>query len=305
MKLSCFVILSVFVFFSLFQANAQTPQYFNFNNSSASTNSFPLNSTSSNKVQWIYAPGALTSLGNGSGSPAYSGNITRVYFRTSTTATPTYTDFTISLGQVMGTATNFGTTSGTYTFLTGLTQSFYQASYVLTGIGSSNNWRYVDLQTPFLYDPSLALIFEMKVSAGTGLSVYQSTISGQMQRVYGPYASATGTNNTSLVDFGVDLAPATPCSGTPVPGLTTMTPSGTVCPAQLVTFGVQNFASLGSGITFQWQSGSSAGGPWSNIGGATNATYQSTFSSNTWIRCMTTCTNSGLSNATTHVDVVM
>ncbi|HMX41672.1 MAG TPA: GEVED domain-containing protein, partial [Saprospiraceae bacterium] len=54
----------------------------------------------------------------------------------------------------------------------------------------------------------------------------------------------------------------------------------------------------GTGITYQWQS-STDGANYSNIAGATNATYTLTQSSATWYRNVVTCTVSGLSDNST------
>jgi hypothetical protein len=182
---------------------AQTPQFYN-NFGGTSTNSFPLNTTTSNKVQWIYGPNSLNSMGP-TGNPAFSGVITKVYFRINTAnASSVYSNFTISLGQPLGTATTFSPTTGTFPFVTGLQECFFSTSFSLTG-AQSGAWYGIDLQNPFLYDPNLALVFEMKVSGGTGNSVGQVINSGQNQRIWGGFANPSGTTGTGLVDFGVDL----------------------------------------------------------------------------------------------------
>jgi subtilisin-like proprotein convertase family protein len=101
---------------------------------------------------------------------------------------------------------------------------------------------------------------------------------------------------TNLIDAGgggaqdqyfiVDYANAV-CSGTPAPGNTNTT-SAAVCPATNFTLSLAN-ATSGTGVTYQWQSGPSATGPWTNIGGATNSTYTSTLSATTYFRCAVTC----------------
>jgi hypothetical protein len=94
-----------------------TPQYYN---SAAGTggNAIPLggNGYATNKAHFIYGPAVFNSNGT-TGSPAYQGNITTVYFRiTSGTNTVTYSDFTISLGQNEGTSTTFAnSTFSTFT----------------------------------------------------------------------------------------------------------------------------------------------------------------------------------------------
>ena len=109
-----------------------TPQFYN-SSSGTSYNSFPLNSAT-NQVQWIYGPGEFNSTGP-TGTPAYYGLITKVYFRLGTTAgATTYTNFSISLGQNVGTQSTWGTSSGSgYAFTTGLTPVFTQASYTMSG----------------------------------------------------------------------------------------------------------------------------------------------------------------------------
>ena len=169
-------------------AQVGTPSYYN-TFAAATGNSFPLNSAT-NKVQYIYGPNLFYTGGTGVGSPVGSGNqITKVYFKMiGYSAATTYTNFTISLGQNVGTATTIPST----TFNTGLTQCFYQASgYQLLG-GAANNWYGITLQTPFSYDPSLSLVFELKVSAGTGTNTVGNTsVTGQNQRLYAAYAATT------------------------------------------------------------------------------------------------------------------
>ena len=172
------------------------PSYYN-SNTGASSNAFPLSSTTSNQVQWIYGPNVFNSAGS-TGTPSGGGTISKVYFRIITAATASYTNFTISLAQNIGT-TNAWTSS---TWATGLTQVFYQATYTVTGVASS--FYGITLQTPFAYDPSKSLIFEMKVSAGSGNTMAQGGTTNQ--RIWGLYGASAGTSfGSGLVDFGFDL----------------------------------------------------------------------------------------------------
>jgi len=226
----------------LHQAFAQTPAFYNTASSSGS-NAFPLSSATVNKVQWIYGPSLFNS-GGSSGTAATGGAITKVYFRlgTSVSATASYSDYTISLGQNVGTTTTWS--SGTFT--TGLTQCFYQATFSMTGVTASS-WYGITLQTPFGYDPSKSLIFELKVSAGSGNQVVQSGSTNQ--RVYGAYSATSGTAGSGLVDFGFDLA-ASPNDV----GISTLINPSSVCGAASDPFIVQiknngnNALSSGLGI---------------------------------------------------------
>ena len=87
------------------------------------------------------------------------------------------------------------------------------------------------------------------------------------------------------------------CSGTPNPGNTIASVTA-VCPTNPVTLSLQN-ATPGAGVTYQWQSGPSATGPWTNISGATNSSYStSTLAATTFFRATVTCSgNTGTSTA--------
>jgi hypothetical protein len=181
---------------------AQAPQFFNDFGGTA-YNAYPLNSTTNNRLQSIYAPGELNSSGP-TGTPAGSGFITKIYFKTGTTisASAVYTNFTIGLSQ------NAGTTSA---FVTGpyyaTTTVFYQPSFSLTGVAATS-WYGITLQTPFFYDPSLSLVVEIQVSTGTGNQIANtSTTSPNNRRLYSLFSSSTGTANTGWLNFGMDVQP--------------------------------------------------------------------------------------------------
>jgi subtilisin-like proprotein convertase family protein len=84
----------------------------------------------------------------------------------------------------------------------------------------------------------------------------------------------------------VDVSSA-PCSGTPAPG-NTVSSVGTVCSGISFNLSLQN-PTPGSGVTYQWESATSAGGPWSPIAGATNATLTTSQTAATCYRASVTC----------------
>lgn len=181
-------------------AKAQ-PVFFN-GASGTTSNTIPLSSTS-NKVQWIYGPTLFNTAG-ATGTPSPSGLITKIYFRLGTTvnSSANYTDFTISLGQNQGKNTTWSST----TYASGLTQVFYASSFTMTG-ATSSSWYGITLNTPFAYDPSLSLVFDLRVASGTGNHVSLTTAGGN-QRNFGTFASSSGTIGAGLVDFGFDLKPS-------------------------------------------------------------------------------------------------
>ena len=85
------------------------------------------------------------------------------------------------------------------------------------------------------------------------------------------------------------------CSGTPDGGTAT---AGvySFCNSGSTLLSVSG-ASTGSGLSYQWQSGPSATGPWTSISGATSATYTTpTLTTTTYYQRLFSCSNSGLSN---------
>ncbi len=99
-------------------------------------------------------------------------------------------------------------------------------------------------------------------------------------------------------DFAMSVS--TPCTGTPAPGNTVATPS-TVAPAGTTVLSLAT-ATAGTGVTYQWQSGSSNTGPWTNVGTST-ATYTATIAATTWYQCAVTC--SGVTTTSNPGQVIM
>ena len=98
-----------------------------------------------------------------------------------------------------------------------------------------------------------------------------------------------------VVDYIVTIATPPLCSGIPTTGSTVLTPTygnaSTPFVASLTGLPVA------TGLTFQWQSSTSSTGPFSNISGATSATYSFTgLTMNTYFQCIVTCTSSGSTN---------
>ncbi len=266
----------------------QTPDFYNFNAGSAAT-PFPLNSTSNNKVQWIYPPGIFNSMGTLGGTPAFLGLVSKVYFRASASTIGNFTDFSISLAQNRGTQTSW--TSGTFNL--GMTNVVPAGPQTITT--SAGNWFEITLQNPFLYDPTRSLVVEMRQNSFTnGVTIRENPGIGNA-RITGGYVNTTGTLSGGLADFGFDLVAPTPCN-TIATIAGTLTPNNpTVCSGQTISLTAPN-ATLASGLTYQWQS-SPNGTFWTNIGGATNINYQpAPMTVTTHFRLIITCTSNSVSD---------
>ncbi len=194
------------------------PQYYN-TNTGTSSNSFPFNVTGGKAVNSLFLAGEFIQP-----TPLPPGQqINRVYFRTSTAATKTYTNLHILMAQdVITTLTSGQFYPGPWDTV------FFSASETLTS--TAGGWMLVGLNHPFPYDPtkSLVLFVGQCGTSGSGQSVFNSTYSG-IRRVWSvggcpfvPYASGDG----SMLNFGVDVIPmpvpsVNRCLLFPTPGVNT------------------------------------------------------------------------------------
>jgi subtilisin-like proprotein convertase family protein len=112
----------------------------------------------------------------------------------------------------------------------------------------------------------------------------------------GPNTTPCGAANWGQVeDYTVNVLANVPCAGTPVPGNTVSTVA-TACFGSPFTLSLQN-TTAGTGVTYQWQSATTAAGPWTAIAGATNMTYVGSMTTALFYRCVVTCgANAGNSN---------
>ena len=113
---------------------------------------------------------------------------------------------------------------------------------------------------------------------------------GALTFVWDSDFSTTGTGWVA----NITCISGTQCAGTPSGGTAVATPNSINCS---VTSSVLSATGLSTdcGISYQWQSAPAAGGPWTNIAGATADTYTASPSSNTYYRIVSSCANSGLS----------
>ncbi len=114
----------------------------------------------------------------------------------------------------------------------------------------------------------------------------------------------TGGGLLSPVVVPLSGAGGPPCSGTPSAGTATVSP-GSGSSTTAFTLSLTGYT-LATGLTFQWQSGPSSTGPWTNISGATNITYGFTgITANTFYQCIVTCSGFAAANSTAAEAVLM
>jgi hypothetical protein len=289
------------VFFSLFSRSigyAQTPTY-SYTVTSPSNNAFPLQSTTTNMVQWLFTPSDF------SPTVPTGVNITTIYLKPSTITSgsnPTFTSFQIKIGN---TSLN-SLVSGTWN--TGLTTVLSSASYGMTVSGT--NWIPITLTTPFYYSGSNFIVEISQLGYGTtgGLNLaHDYTNAGR--RMYGSATGSTGTAGTGQLIFGFDAGPAN-CTGTPtIPVLTTapMTPAAPLCANS--TMALAASYTFINGITYQWQSAATSTGPWANVTNGTGATTLNYTTgpvpSTTWYRLGVTCSTSNITSYSAPYQVIV
>ena len=96
----------------------------------------------------------------------------------------------------------------------------------------------------------------------------------------------SGINNRGFLG-SVSFISGTACTGTPNAGITS-TSVNPICPSVPFNLSMAN-ATFTSGLTYQWQSSSSASGPWANIPGANTSSYIASQTVDTWYQCIVTC----------------
>lgn len=102
-------------------------------------------------------------------------------------------------------------------------------------------------------------------------------------------------NYSSSGNAAYSLSVSCPCSATPNAGTAAATLTTVSCANPSTNLSATGLSS-GCGISYQWQSSPTGGAPWTNIVGATNATYTASPISNLYYRIVTLCAISGLSN---------
>lgn len=126
----------------------------------------------------------------------------------------------------------------------------------------------------------------------------QVTFSANVGTTYYVLVTAFSTNSGNYT-LARTCIPA--CAGVPSPGAISPVTS-TNCAGTSRTLTLSGY-SIANGITFQWKSSPTSGGPYTNIAGATNDTYTFTTASTQYYVCTVTCTNGGGSATTAEVVV--
>ncbi len=161
-----------------------------------SSSTFLLGSPSyARHTQCLYAPGDFTG--------AVAGHIVRLYYRYGNSGVAlgnTLGDFSISLIQTSATSLNG------VQFLTGL-QSVLEVNSFSIPPGQSGNWFSIDLDTPFLYDPTQSLVVDTRfeTSSNTAFGTYSTSGTTGRKIMSSSTTDLSGEAWGTLQDVGFDL----------------------------------------------------------------------------------------------------
>jgi hypothetical protein len=139
------------------------------------------------------------------------------------------------------------------------------------------------------------------LNPNTTYQVRVQSSNGTNSPIYSQIFNAAGTGS-GYTATGTFLTLPLACSGTPAAGVTAGPASA--CSGANFTLSLTGAVSGQTGVTYQWQS-SADGFSFTNIGGATNATFVANQSAETYYQCIVTCTNSGESAISTPIQVGM
>ena len=298
--------LYIFGLFCMFFVQAGLAQFVQIGTSTAASSylygPYYRSSTASvfnySKYAYIYTATELSGIPPGS-------MITQIEWQKASGTITAPNTFQILLANNSATTLTTGTTWGAVT--AGATSAYLSTTQGFTAAGPG--WESFVLTTPFIYTGGTLQVMTDHVYAGVASAAnnfYRETATGMAigwaSNLVGSATTAlTTTYGNNRPNIKIHYVPGTACTGTVVAGTANASVSA-VCPS--VPFNLSLTGNtLASGITYQWQSGPSATGPWTNIAGATNSSYQASQTVDTWYQCVVTCTASSSTAISTVVGV--
>ncbi|MBS1775913.1 MAG: hypothetical protein JSS64_06490, partial [Bacteroidetes bacterium] len=279
------------------------------------TNNLIANMNSSSTMGGLYLPSATyvrayhntisfdyTSTNTGTIYGVYSTGTTSVSIR----------DNIISITQP-GTGTKYGL------YYSGTGKISNYNNIFLNSTGGTNNYGYNSAASPTTYttlaswkaansnayDSASVSVDPMFLSVLFGNYTPTNAALDNLGSPVGVLVDINGTNRSlTTPDIGAYEFSVPPCAAQPTAGNSVISTSNT-CVNTKVNLTLSG-NSIASGLTYQWQSGSSISGPFTNISGATSPTASVTVisSGTTYYRCLVTCTASSLQDSSTLSSVV-
>ena len=246
------------------------------------------------RSQYLILASELLAAGTGPGT------ITSVAFNVITTPGQAMSDFTIKMAATSATALGA-------TFLSPTNPTTVTGPTTLTI--STTGWYTHTFATPFVWNGSDNVLIDVCFDNTT------YTTDGHVMSSTTSFVSTTthytdGAAGCSLAGAGsssqrpnmqLSITPAIACVS-PVSGGTSAASSTSVCPNQNFNLSISG-QTLASGLTYQWESSTTATGPWTPITGATNLYFTTSQTSDKFYRCVVSCAAASSSAPSTAVQV--
>ncbi len=177
----------------------QNPPFFNYN-TVVGTNTFPFGQAGGKECQWLIRSTELNQP-----SLVTNGNIAAVYFFMGSTASATFTDLTIKIGQTALTSLPAGV------IYTGPMDTAYFRSSVTLSC-TTGQWMSILLDRPHVYDSTQSLVIDVsQCGASVGaMYVCQTTLTGTRRNYInhsGSCVFAYAGQDGTCINFGVYLTP--------------------------------------------------------------------------------------------------
>ncbi|MEY4969341.1 MAG: hypothetical protein RLZZ261_1112 [Bacteroidota bacterium] len=246
------------------------------------------------RAQYLILASELLAAGTGPGT------VTALGFDVTTTPGQAMADFTIKMAGVSATA---------------LTTTFMSPTSPTTVMGPTNvnitatGWYTHTFATPFVWNGVDNILVDIcfdntsYTTDGQVMSHTTTFVSTSNHNTDGAAGcSLTGTSSASQrPNMRLSITPATACAS-PINGGTTVSTATSVCPNQSFTLSLTG-QTLASGLSYQWESATSASGPWTAITGATSFNYTTSQTVDKFYRCMVNCTAASASAPSAPVQI--
>lgn len=226
-------------------------------------------------------------------------------------------NFSTTGGSTNITNNNSGCSPGSYSYITGQAVTQLQGQDVTLTMQGGPTWTqgfkvWIDWNNNNSFADAGELVY---TSPGSAVTPYSTTVTV-------PFSAAAGTKRMRVVcsyagippamdgcpvnqfygeceDYDFVVVASAACTGTPTAG-TAVSTVPTVCPTVNYTLSLTGNTQA-AGLTYQWQSATSATGPWINILTGTTPSFITSQTVDTWYQCIVTC--SGLSATSSVVGV--
>ncbi|MES2702626.1 MAG: GEVED domain-containing protein [Bacteroidota bacterium] len=263
---------------------------------------------SSNVIQYVYGTGSYSGSSATIGIANSATDILNLANQSSTTATTTFSSSVSGSPAANSVMTwtpppTILTSASALTFTTLVSTTAATQTVNISGYGFTSSPVTLTVPTNFEIYNTTTSSWTTSYTIATSSAAVGTYIPSTAVQVRFNAPSTTGTTTGNLAMTGAGLATATnvgltgnatnPCAGTPTGGTASVSPA--VGNASTSFSLSASGYTVAAGIAYQWQS-SADNTSWSNITGATNATYGFTgISTSTYYRVNIICTNSSLS----------